>query len=396
MQAISHVDRQAGFELEETMNCLKEANVCMCQVRRLVCLLGLPIDVIDLQTAVGKVFRAASTGERCVISTPNLNFLMAAQTDVAFRESVLRSDLVLADGVSLLMLARLMGVPLPERVSGADLFQALCESKPATPLKVFFLGGPHGAAALACEQVNKKATGVRCVGFDEGGFGNVESLSSQSLIDQINASAADFVVVSFGAKKGQSWIMRNHDRLTAPLVCHLGAVVNFTAGTVPRAPKWMQSHGLEWLWRAMTEPGLFKRYWDDGRDLLKILAGRGVHAAIFERYNAWVQHDAAKVDSHVIRGDGVRHIRLSGGWGADDADSLRGILSQHNTRNVVIDGEGVTWMHPYVMGALAGHHGELLNRGGSLRLDRFKASVERQIWRDGVGYLIETPALLKA
>ena len=240
--------------------------------RSLSCLLGLPIDVMDLPTAVATIRSAAQTGRRCFISTPNLNFLMAAQTDEAFRESVLRSDLSLADGVSLLALARLIGVPLPERVAGADLFERLCESKDGPPIKVFFLGGPPDAARLAAEKVNQEATGVRCVGYDEAGFGDISSISGQPLIDKINASDAQFVVVSLGAKKGQAWIMHNQLRLNAPVICHLGAVVNFTAGTVRRAPVWMQRCDLEWLWRASTEKGLYKRYWDDGRAFLKVVA----------------------------------------------------------------------------------------------------------------------------
>lgn len=359
------------------------------QPRRLVCLLGLPIDVVDLSTAVAKVLRSVSTREKCVISTPNLNFLMAAQQDPAFRDSVLRSNLVLADGVSLLMLGRMMGVPLPERVSGADLFQALCDGQHATPVKVFFLGGPPGAAALASQKVNQFAKGVKCVGHDEGGFGDVESLSSQTLIDQINASGADFVVVSLGAKKGQAWIMRNHERLDAPLVCHLGAVVNFTAGTVRRAPTWMQRMGLEWLWRALTEPGLSKRYWDDGRALFLTVVRQLVHAAALERKVKSTAHEAATIASDRIDPQGVRHLALSGYWGAAESQRLKEALVKQAADSVVVDASRVTWMDPYAVGTLAGHHGELLARGGhGLVIEGLPSALERQFWRDGAAYML--------
>jgi N-acetylglucosaminyldiphosphoundecaprenol N-acetyl-beta-D-mannosaminyltransferase len=358
--------------------------------RRLVCLLGLPIDVVEMSTAVAKVRHAARTGQRCFISTPNLNFLMAAQQDSAFRESVLRSDLSLADGVSLLALARLMGVKLPERVSGADLFLELCASKEHPPLKVFFLGGPPGAAKLAAENVNRDASGVRCVGHDEGGFGDVESMSGQDLIDRINAAGADFVVVSLGAKKGQAWIMRNQMRLTAPVISHLGAVVNFTAGTVRRAPKLMQKMSLEWLWRALTEPGLSKRYWDDGRALVATIFRQAVRAAAQERWFKGHAQAPASIIRDDVRADGTRTLALSGHWGQAQSAELAKTLLSAEALSIDIDLRQVTWLDLYVLGTLAGHHGQLMARGGSgIKLLGARTELERQLRREGMAYLFD-------
>ena len=103
-----------------------------------------------------------------------------------------------------------------------------------------------------------------CVGFESPGYGDVESMSSPETIQRINAARADFVVVSLGAQKGQAWIVRNRERLSAPVVSHLGAVVNFVAGEVLRAPRWMQRGGMEWAWRILQEPALARRYAKDG------------------------------------------------------------------------------------------------------------------------------------
>jgi len=84
------------------------------------------------------------------------------------------------------------------------------------------------------------------------------------VLQAINASQADFLVVALGAKKGQAWILHNLEHLQVPVVSHLGAVVNFVAGTVQRAPAAWQRAGLEWLWRIKEEPALFGRYWNDG------------------------------------------------------------------------------------------------------------------------------------
>ncbi|MES2227567.1 MAG: WecB/TagA/CpsF family glycosyltransferase [Pseudomonadota bacterium] len=250
--------------------------------RPLVCILGLPFDAIGVQQAVDRIRQAAFSGQRCFVSTPNLNFAMAARTDAAFRGSVLRSDLCLADGMPLVWIARLLGLPLRERVSGADVFEAL-QAHAGPPITVYLFGGPPGAAARACERINRRGGGVRCVGFDAAGFGSVESMSGTEQIDRINRSGAHFVVASLGAAKGQAWLEHNAGRLTAPVLAHLGAVVNFAAGTVRRAPRWMQACGLEWIWRIREEPALWRRYWRDGVAIAGPLLTRVLPEAIETR-----------------------------------------------------------------------------------------------------------------
>ena len=247
--------------------------------RDVYCVLGLPFDAVTMTQAVAQVRHAAFSNTRCFISTPNLNFLIAARSDDAFRNSVLNSDLSLADGMPLIWMSRLLGLPLRERVSGAGLFESLL-AHAGPPVTVFFFGGPDGVAATACEKVNARAGGLRCVGFESPGFGSLESISDAERIARINASGAQFVIVALGAKKGQAWIERNAAALTAPVLCHLGAVVNFAAGVVQRAPRWVQSAGLEWAWRIKEEPALLKRYVDDGLHFLRLLVARVLPEAL--------------------------------------------------------------------------------------------------------------------
>src|SRR6187549_3317799 len=89
-------------------------------------------------------------------------------------------------------------------------------------------------------------------------------MSTPALIQAINDSEADFLVVALGAKKGHEWIARNLDSLRTPVISHLGASINFLAGTIRRAPGWVQSIGMEWAWRILQEPALARRYWEDG------------------------------------------------------------------------------------------------------------------------------------
>jgi len=230
------------------------------------CLLGIPIDVISYQQAIDQVSSAAIEQRRCFFSTPNLNFIVSALRDKTFLNSVICSDLVLLDGMPPIWIARLLGIPGVKKISGSNLFETLWESAPAggRKIRVFLFGGEDGVAADAADRINRLALGLECVGVYNPGFGSIEDMSSDEIVEQVNAADADFVVVALGAKKGQAWIMANRQALRAPVISHLGAVVNFAAGTVARAPLWMQTIGMEWIWRIYQEPSLGKRYLFDG------------------------------------------------------------------------------------------------------------------------------------
>ncbi len=238
--------------------------------RNVHCVLGLPFDVMNLTEASTALQQAAKNRTPCFLSTPNLNFLVSSRRDVAFRQSVLHSNLSVADGMPIVWLARLMGIPMPQRVAGSDLFEELRKDA-AHPLKVYFFGGLPGIAQAASNELNADGGSMRSVGYSDPGFVPVQDMGSESTLLAINQSAADFLVVALGAGKGQAWIEKYKSLLNVPIISHLGAVVNFVAGTVHRAPRWMQKCGLEWLWRILEEPSLWKRYWNDGIGLLRYL-----------------------------------------------------------------------------------------------------------------------------
>ena len=233
--------------------------------RDVYCVLGLPIDVIDMATALARIEAAADAARPFLVSTCNLNFLAQSLADPAFRESVHMSDLATADGMPVLWLARLMGLPLKARIAGSDMFEALVSRKTwRRQLKVFLFGAPEGVAEAAGSRLNAQPRGVVCVGALYPGHGSLADLNRSDFIASINASGADFLAVALGATKGQAWLRHNHQRLTVPVRAHLGAVIGFQAGVVRRAPRIVQKLGLEWLWRIKEEPHLWRRYWGDG------------------------------------------------------------------------------------------------------------------------------------
>lgn len=289
--------------------------------RNVWCLMGLPFDAIDLNTTVKKVHEAVRSKTSCFISTPNLNFLIASRKDIAFRNSVINSDLSVADGKPLIWLARLLNIPLPERVAGSDLIEALVENKEGyEPLKVFFFGGQDGVAEQACAKLNSQDKGLKCVGIYNPGFGSVEKMSSSNIINTINQADADFIIVSLGAKKGQAWIEMNKNKLNAPVISHLGAVVNFIAGNVKRAPKIFQKLGLEWLWRIKEEPKLWKRYFFDFIALLNIVAFKVIPLFIILRKQN-LQDDECEIN--IDEKDDITAINFRGSFGIHNMGAIK-------------------------------------------------------------------------
>ena len=240
--------------------------------REVYCVLGIPIDALDMAMLLRAVDDAVGNNTPLLISTANLNFLITSQLDPEFRETLLLSELCPADGIAIVWIARLLGLPIGSRVAGSDMLEILAhEQRSARPLTVFLFGGADGAAEAAAKNLNRGPGGLRCVGTLNPGFGTVEDMSQDHIIDKINASGAGFLIAALGAKKGQSWLARNHDRLQIPIRAHLGASINFAAGTVRRAPAGVRKLGLEWLWRIKEEPYLWRRYWNDGATVLGLL-----------------------------------------------------------------------------------------------------------------------------
>lgn len=237
---------------------------------------GLPLDLVTAPEAVQLIENSVRDRRPLSFATPNVNFLVRSLKDEGARRQILDTDLNLVDGAPLVVLGRLIGAPVRERCAGSDLFDAL-RRRPGFPgrrLRVFFFGGREGAAEAAARAIDAEKRGVEAAGFLNPGHGDLASMSTDEIIGAINRSRADFVIVALGAAKGQAWIDRNRERLDAPVVSHLGAVVDFAAGSIRRAPSFLRRAGLEWAWRIKEEPALWRRYWNDGLALASIVLFR--------------------------------------------------------------------------------------------------------------------------
>ncbi len=360
--------------------------------REVYCILGMPIDAIEMPAVLRSIERAAGNTEPFVVSTPNLNFLVNSLRDSEFRESLLLSDLCPADGMPIVWIALLTGIPIKRRVAGSDMFEAL-KARPHSerPLKVFIFGATERVAVAAARMLNLKPATLSCVGWICPGFGTLDELSEDHFIDKINSSNADFLVAALGAKKGQLWLQRNHHRLRIPIRAHLGATLNFQAGTVKRAPYAMQKLGLEWLWRIKEEPRLWSRYWNDGRVLLRLLLTHVLPLAIRARS----QRRRCERNGHDLVIDQAQGcdsvtLRLSGFAIACNAEKAIFRFRDAVTTNkqIVIDFSATLAVDARFLGLLLMLRKRLKAQGAVPRFVGISVRLERVFRLNGLGHLL--------
>jgi N-acetylglucosaminyldiphosphoundecaprenol N-acetyl-beta-D-mannosaminyltransferase len=357
--------------------------------RNVHCVMGLPIDAMSMDDAVRHLQQARITRKKCFFSTPNLNFMMASQKLPEFRESVCRSDLSLADGMPLVWVAKFLNIPIRERVSGSDLFDRLRQQTESL-WRVFFFGGPKGVGQSACLAIGNQAVGVFPTGYIYPGFVNTEEMSREDLMQCINQSESDMVVVSLGAAKGQDWISRNHKSIDAPVIGHLGAVINFVAGNIQRAPQWMQRSGLEWVWRAKEESSLVRRYLNDGLAFLRVLATRVLPLALHQAFRKPRAEDLSNASVEYTCQGSQQWVHLRGAWNAGNLQPIRDIFTrvEQSYGNVVLNLAQVSSIDSAFVGLLLLLEQSLAERQLNLRLTHTPAAIRLYLQLSGVQHLV--------
>lgn len=351
--------------------------------------LGMPIDAVGLAASITALERAIENREPFLLSTPNVNFLIRSQRERLFQESLLLSDLCPADGMPIVWIARLLGAPIKNRLSGSDLFEALKNTnRSGKRWGVFLFGGADDVAARVGKAINSSSSGLKCVGMMNPGFGTVEEMSSETIIRTINESGADFLAVFLSAKKAQEWLLHNHDRLTIPVRGQFGATINFEAGILERAPQFLRHAGLEWLWRIKEEPYLWRRYWSDGKRLLRLVFTRLLPLmadAGWSRIGTGKQFKAAWRE----RADRVA-VRLSGSAVARHIDqavqTFRAALA-HN-KAIEVDLAEIRSLDARFFGLLLMVRKQLRNRGHELRFVGASQATTRAFHRNGFECLL--------
>lgn len=219
-------------------------------------ILGVRVDDVTEDEAVARCERFIAEGGR-IVATPNPEIVMAAREDRTLRHALARADLAIPDGGGLLLAARLWGRPLREQVRGSDLTNRLLELAVGRGWRVFLLGGAPGVANTAAVRIKERWPGVRIVGTYAGRADAEHDAATRGAVAA--AGRVDVLLVAYGASRQEGWMVRNLPGLDVGVALGVGGTLDFLAGRVPRAPRWVRRARLEWLFRLIRQPWRWRR-----------------------------------------------------------------------------------------------------------------------------------------
>ena len=214
-------------------------------------ILGVGIDVLTMDQAVSTVRRWLTEPEKRMIFTVNPEIIMLAKDDPDFSRTLNQADMVTADGIGVVMAAKKLGTPLPERVAGYDLQLRLFAEAEAS---YYFWGAAEGVAAEAAQKIMAKYPKAKVVGTHNGYFKEIEEIA-----EEINRCAPDILLVGLGAKKQEELIARCKERLNAKVFIGVGGSFDGFSGRVKRAPQFFIRLHLEWFYRLLKQPSRWRR-----------------------------------------------------------------------------------------------------------------------------------------
>lgn len=220
-------------------------------------ILGVPVHKLTVATWLDQiaVWIAARDGVH-QMCTVNPEFIVMAGNDPNFYNILNRADLCLADGIGVIWAARYIGERLPERVTGSDGVPHIAERAAREGWRLFLLGAWDDIAEQAADVLRQRYPGVQIVGTYSG---SPRPEDEDAIVERVNATNADVLLVAYGAPQQDKWIARNAPRLKVSVAMGVGGTFDYLAGIVPMAPAWMRSAGLEWLFRLIRQPHRIRR-----------------------------------------------------------------------------------------------------------------------------------------
>lgn len=235
-------------------------------------LFGIDFDALDFQQAVDLLASHVATRPAQVVVTPNVDHLVSLSENVPVKAAYITADFAFADGMPVVWASRWLNRALPARVTGADLFVALCRLGQSKNWRINVFGGMPGQEQMLSDRFAAVYPGLQvnilCPGM---GFNHLSDEANRAA-DWVNATQPDIVFVCLGFPRQCLWSLHNRPRLDTGLVLCVGAAMEFALGFKSRAPRWMQRSGLEWLWRLCSEPSkLWRRYLVRGPRFLKLV-----------------------------------------------------------------------------------------------------------------------------
>jgi exopolysaccharide biosynthesis WecB/TagA/CpsF family protein len=238
-----------------------------------VSILGVSVNKLTAEQALTVIDHGANRAPCQMLAYVNAHTLNLAVRDQGLRGALERSALVLNDGFGVSLAARMRGERFPENLNGSDFTVKLLELAATNDWRVFLLGGEPGVAETAADRFTKRIDGLHIVGICHGFTDESDDLLAQRIRD----AGAAMLIVAFGSPRQEIWIDRNLAATGALIGVGVGAFLDFSAGKVVRAPRWMNVLGIEWCFRLAQEPRRLWRRYIVGNPLFLLRAWRDRH-----------------------------------------------------------------------------------------------------------------------
>jgi N-acetylglucosaminyldiphosphoundecaprenol N-acetyl-beta-D-mannosaminyltransferase len=237
-----------------------------------VALFGMPIANVTMAEAVARIESFIVSGKPHQVATANLDFARNALRDPFLQRVICECSLVVPDGVPMLWAARVFGMPLRSRVTGVDLIPELAQLSAERGYGIYLLGSSEENSARAAQVLSARYPGVKIVGRHSPPVAPLDKMDHDDLLRRIEAAQPDILLVAFGNPKQEIWAHKHRARIQVPVTIGIGGSLDMIAGSLKRAPLWVQRMQLEWFFRMTQEPArLMPRYAKDAMALMRYL-----------------------------------------------------------------------------------------------------------------------------
>lgn len=221
-------------------------------------ILNTYVDALTMDQTIERIIGIIDRGiptQHVVINASKINLM---EKDSSLQKIVNNCELINADGSSVLLAAKILNIPLKERVTGIDLFEELVKVSREKEYKIFLFGAKEDIVTTVKHKFETNYPGIKIVGYRNGYF---KESDNTAIVKEINESQADIVFVAFSSPQKEYWIHQNIDELHAPFIMGVGGSFDVFAGKTKRSPKCLQKIGMEWFYRFIQEPRrMWKRY----------------------------------------------------------------------------------------------------------------------------------------
>ena len=314
-----------------------------------IALLGVRINNISTNQVVSMIDSLIDQGGFHQIATANVDFLNKAAVDPELMEILHGCELVLPDGMPLVWASRLMGTPLKERVTGADLLPRLLELSVQKKRRIFLLGSTEDRSNFALQRVCREYPGAVICGRMSPPPASLDEMKNSEILKRIEESKPDILLVAFGNPKQEKWLAMHREKLNVPVCIGVGGAIDLFSEKQMRAPIWMQRFGMEWMFRCLREPRrLGPRYLEDALFLLRYLSRQLLLTSVQPRNTETTKISIKRKENAVI-------VRVSGNFtGSAVVDLQRSLEPElENGCSVIMDLSSTSTIRPDAAGLLA-------------------------------------------